>query len=384
MKRALLSHVVFAASLLALVALGSWWTVFISRAVELEQDARRATLENEARTSALVLGHEAAQPMPGLLGGAIPLEVLPSSLREPGDLSTLATPRHPEVAVRPVPAAVRAIEEKRQRRRHMVMGEGALLFLLLTVCSVMLWQLVVQEGRRRSDMEVFVSAMTHEMKTPLAGLKSLLQTLALGKVPEAMKPRLLALGLKEAEKLEHSIENALLAGHLRTERHGVRVERLSIRPLLEAFVDHRRRILVDRPDAIVLAWDLTTPDLLVKVDPDALRVILENLVDNAFKYGGESPVVTVRCRRETGVAVSVEDQGMGFEPRAAPDLFTPFHRFSVARKGAVHGTGLGLSISQALARKMGATLSASSPGPGRGATFTLTLEPAEPVPPESA
>ena len=80
----------------------------------------------------------------------------------------------------------------------MVTGEGGLLFSLLAICTVMLYRQVRQQRRQMKRMESFIAAVSHEMKTPLTGIKSMLQTFADGGVPETSGTRLYAMGLKEA------------------------------------------------------------------------------------------------------------------------------------------------------------------------------------------
>jgi signal transduction histidine kinase len=379
-RKNLLTHLLFGASLVALVALGLWWTVFIARSVDLENNAHASALASTAQIAAIRIGHDELSAAPRREQGPFPMEVVPVGDRMDGDLSAVALPGHPEVAVRPVPSALSSLGAKLHRRRIMVLGEGSLLFLLIGVCSAMLFQLVRQESRHASEMEDFVASVTHEMKTPLAGIKSLLQTLRAGRVPEEMKDRLLALGLHESERLEHSIENALIAGSLRTERLGVHIEDVALRNMLDAFVAHREHTLPDHPGAVSLKWE-APPDLRVRADPDKLRVILENLVDNGLKYGGDTPCVCLRVSSDGDrVAIAVEDQGIGFPAGTEHTLFEAFHRDASARRHVQHGTGLGLSIASVLARSMDGSIEAQSDGPGKGAIFTLHLPESPPYP----
>jgi len=367
-------HGVFALALLALVALGAWWTVYIARSVEVERECRLAELAHAAQVSAIVLGHQQREPTLQVTSGAVALELLPTDRCQPGDLSAQAVPFHPEVSIRPAPMLMHEVEDRLVRRRAMVIGEGGFLFLLLGVITVMLYRSVRQERRHLRRMEDFVSAVTHEMKTPLAGMKSLLQTLAAGRVPDDQQPRLLTMGLKEAERLEHTIENVLISGSLRTDRFRVHVEQTDLHQHLVDFLDHRRKTLVDRPDAIQLAWEAGDEPVHVAADPHALRVILENLVDNALKYGGPDPTVTLRVQVDGRAVVRVEDQGIGFEPAEVEDLFLPFNRASHSENRVRHGTGLGLRIAQLLAHRMGGEVTGHSDGPGHGSVFAVSVE----------
>ena len=375
MRRVRGYHILFAISLLVLGALGAWWLVFFMRSVELEKASDLNEAVHVAVVTSLMLGQQDRVPAPGtIIGKKVPVQIVRKADRQEGDRFSPMIPRHPHMGVRPAPVLVKKIEAKAARRRLMFIGEGALLFLLLGVCTSMLFRLVRSERRHKRRMEIFLSAVTHEMKTPLAGLKSMLQTFAAGKVPDDQKMQLYSMGLKEAERLEHMVENVLISGRLRAEGIQVYKEAVEIRPLLEGFVEHRRRYLVDRPDAIELHWEAGAQETKVICDQNALNVVLENLTDNAFKYGGEAPVVGLRVKRSDGwLRISVEDRGIGFDPAKAEQLFIPFHRAFDARETVQHGTGLGLAIARALVDRMGGELSARSEGPGQGSEFTVSL-----------
>ena len=133
---------------------------------------------------------------------------------------------------------------------------------------------------------------------------------------------------------------------------------------LDAFVAAERAAhRVHPPDSRVFAAFAATPF-------DAVRVVLENLLDNARKYGGGN-VELVTAAKGPRWRLEVRDQGQGFSPGDAERLFEPFERGG--GKGVAHGSGLGLYISRQLARRMHGELTAFSGGPGKGSTFTLEL-----------
>jgi two-component system CheB/CheR fusion protein len=108
----------------------------------------------------------------------------------------------------------------------------------------------------------------------------------------------------------------------------------------------------------------------VLCDADAIHVVLENLLDNARKYGGAS-IELIEEQHAGRWRLSVKDGGQGFEVADAERLFEPFERGGGT--GVAHGSGLGLFIARQLMRRMGGDLRATSPGRGAGATFTLEL-----------
>jgi signal transduction histidine kinase len=376
-------HFLFGFALVTLTALGSWWLIFFARAVNLERTAALNNLVHASVVTALMLGHNESPPEPGpmasMLANGYELEIVPASAREPGDLFSPIVPNFPDFGVRPARASVRAIEAKVRRRHFMVIGEGSLLFVLLGTCTAMLYRLVRQDRLQIRRMEEFVALVTHEMKTPIAGIKSLLQTFVAGRVPAGQEGVLYALGLKEVERLEHNVENILISGRLRDGAFAIHAEHIDLGMFLEQFVEHRRRTLIDRPEAIQLHWEDDRQVMKVHADPSVLLVILENLCDNAFKYGGVEPVVILAAERQADrIVIRVCDQGVGFEPEKAEDLFVPFKRSLEGQDTVRHGTGLGLPIARALARRMGGELAGRSKGPGTGSCFILTIPEAAP------
>ncbi len=371
-------HFLFGVAVAALVALGGWWIVSFQHMVELEKKSALSELTHISVALALMLGQADTPPQPGPVPGETRLEVVPASARAAGDVFFPLVPRYKEFGVRPRPQVVAEMGAKARRRQFMFVGEGSLLVVLIAACVVMLFFLVRSDRSRMRSVEAFISTVTHEMKTPLTGVKSLLQTFAAGKVPRDQEEMLYAMGLKEVERLEHMVENVLISGRLRAERYQVSFERVSIRPLLDGFIEHRSHYLVGRKESIRLVWEIAEADLILLCDPHALTIVLDNLTDNAIKYGGAPAEVRVRLRRVGAMAeIAVEDDGIGFDPARSEELFRPFLRAADAGSGVHHGTGLGLSISRALVRSMGGRLSAESEGIGKGSRFLVTLNEAK-------
>jgi two-component system, OmpR family, sensor kinase len=104
-----------------------------------------------------------------------------------------------------------------------------------------------------------------------------------------------------------------------------------------------------------------------------LGQVLENLVENAWKYSLPGTAVTVRLEGSTlGVALSVVDQGCGIDPADLPHVFDPFYRAAEARRAGKAGAGLGLAVCGRIATALGGDLAAWSE-PGAGSRFTLRL-----------
>jgi signal transduction histidine kinase len=230
---------------------------------------------------------------------------------------------------------------------------------------VVLFLLAQRRKQQREDMEKLLQFTSHEFKTPVAGVKGLLQSLAIGSIPEDQRAELIRLGQLECDRLEHLAETILAyqRAMARDPREGLRP--LDVVQFIDELLSHRARTssagTVD-PAAIGAAQ--------VMADRDGLRVILENLLDNAHKYGGGRVQLTGTVRGGHW-QLDISDQGRGFEPHTAEKLFDVHNRGS--GEGMTHGAGLGLAIARQLARRMGGDITAHSPGPGKGAVFSVTL-----------
>jgi signal transduction histidine kinase len=258
-----------------------------------------------------------------------------------------------------------------QRRNIMLVGESTLLALLLSGSLVVLFLLAQRRKQQREDMEKLLQFTSHEFKTPVAGVKGLLQSLGLGSIPEAQRAELIKLGQLECDRLEHLAETILAYQRAMSREPREGLQPLEVTRFLDELLAHRSRT---GSGGVVQLGRVDVAQVLA--DRDGLRVILENLLDNAHKYGGGN-VQLVAGAADGRWRLEIRDQGRGFAPESAEKLFDIHNRGS--GEGVTHGAGLGLAIARQLARRMGGDISAASAGAGHGAVFTVTLMLAPPV-----
>ena len=257
------------------------------------------------------------------------------------------------------------IAARHERRTVMLVGESTLMGLLLSGSLVLLFVLAQRRKQQREDMEKLLQFTSHEFKTPVAGVKGLLQSLALGSIPDAQRAELIQLGQHECDRLEHLAETILAYQRAMAREPREGLQPLDAQRFISDLLAHRARtasggeVEVAEVDAVQ-----------VLADRDGLRVILENLLDNAHKYGG-GKVRLAGAVRDGRWRLDISDRGRGFTPEIADKLFDIHNRGS--GDGMTHGAGLGLAIARQLARRMGGDISARSPGPGQGAVFTVSL-----------
>jgi PAS domain S-box-containing protein len=219
----------------------------------------------------------------------------------------------------------------------------------------------------RSD---FISTISHELRTPMAGVYGAAETLLHrdGELSGEQRRQLLEVIATQASRLRRITEAVLLTS--KVDRDELPIERRSVDVvrLVHATVESLRT-QAGNGDRVTV--DVATDIGPASGDPDRIQQVLVNLLDNAIKYG--SGDVTVRVEdRDRFVRVSVEDEGPGIAPGDEERIFEKFYRADPHQLHGPGGTGLGLYISRELVRRMDGRLVVDS-ARGVGATFTLEL-----------
>ena len=251
---------------------------------------------------------------------------------------------------------------------------GVVSFALIIAGLIVYTVFLVLEIKRNEEHDSFINAVTHELKTPLASIRLYLQTLQSRAVSEDQRRAFYGIMLADADRLHHTVDQVLRAGVVGQKpktplRVTVDLGALSRESVELALVRHHLE-----PVAIALETPADQA-LTVRADPDELRTVLANLLDNAVKYSGDAVRVSVSVVAPSPdrVWVRVHDRGVGIPPRQLKRIFNRFYRVQMRTRAQIKGTGLGLYIVQAIARAHGGRVFAHSEGEGRGATFTLEL-----------
>lgn len=250
---------------------------------------------------------------------------------------------------------------------------GVILFALIIAGIIVYTVFLVRELHRNDQQDAFLNAVTHELKTPIASIRLYLQTLQSREVSEAQRVDFYRTMLADADRLQQTVEHILKAGAA-----GQRIGLLHRGPVdMTALVEEVLEVARLRhhltPETMTMAG-ATTDEAFVNGDPDELRSVLSNLLDNAVKYSRDQVQVAIEVSvpELDMVRVRVSDQGVGIPQAQLKRIFRRFHRFQW-RGSKVKGTGLGLYIVRSIVRQHGGRVSASSDGEGRGSTFTIEL-----------
>lgn len=253
-------------------------------------------------------------------------------------------------------------------------------------------------ARRRSEerMRQFIADASHELRTPLTSIRGYTDVLLRGaKDDPDTTERVLLATRREAERMSRLVNDLLTLARLDTGRP-LETQPVDVMALAGECVDQARVLAGQRE--VMMRTD-GHGRLVVMGDPDRLKQVMLGLLDNALKYGRQTPDGWARLtvgRTNTQAIITIEDNGPGIAPEDLPRIFERFYRAERAARvrrmtgapadistpaheapSAAEGSGLGLAIAQAIALAHGGSLTAES-APGAGATFILTL-PLNPV-----
>jgi len=339
--------------------------------------------------------YQSSPASPGSLAGAgdamvdlVPRQAIPppSSLEDPmPSLNPRKSKRvPPQIITAPGAPGWRLIARHRSgsveaavlrlRRRNLTVSLGVLLLLALSVAMILV---LAQRAHRLARLQMsLVANVSHDLRTPLAVIRSAAENLADGVVegPQEVK-EYGALIRHEDRKLSEMVEQ-ILAFAAETSRYRTYEARpLDVAVAIESAVAATRPLIESSGATVEKRLDPGLP--LVRADAAAFGRCLQNLISNAAKYGGKTPWIGIRTQvaRAPGgpeVQIQVEDHGIGIEAEDLPYVFEPFYRGRSEHARQVRGTGLGLSLAREIAEAMNGCLTVKSAA-GRGSCFTLHL-----------
>lgn len=259
------------------------------------------------------------------------------------------------------------LEEAARSRTASYLWAGYLVIALMAITGVAAGQFFrkqMQLARLKTDL---VAAVSHELKTPLASMRLLVDSLLDDDQIDTKKTReYLQLISSENTRLTRLVENFLTFA--RIERNRQRFEFHTIDPAEVA--QSAAGVVRERFHAEVEI----EPDLpRIQADADALLTALMNLLDNAYKYTPKEKRIRLTVRAEAGeVVFGVEDNGIGIAAHEQKRIFRRFYQVDARLARETAGCGLGLSIVDSIVRAHGGSVRVTS-SPGSGSTFRICL-----------
>ena len=219
----------------------------------------------------------------------------------------------------------------------------------------------------RSD---FVSSVTHELKTPLANIRAMADTLARRPIGGETVRDYAALLMQEAKRLTRLVDNLLAYARVTDVTEIYSFEPIAPAELVDDVLQNFQHPLSEREFTVEVDMPVDLP--LVRADRTAMILTLDNLVDNAIRYSARERFIRISARREgQQVAIEVQDRGAGI---AADELLLVRRKFARGKLARADGSGLGLAIvSRIIADHKGTLVLDSEPGTGTTAKVYLPI-----------
>ncbi len=223
----------------------------------------------------------------------------------------------------------------------------------------------------------FMSIASHQLRSPLTSIRGYVSMIlegSYGVIDDKTKEVLTRVN-DSAKNMALSIDDFLNVSRIEAGNMKYDLADADIRQIVENIVSDTQPVSTDRGIPLILNVSFEGP-AMSKIDIGKTRQIIQNLVDNAFKYNKDGGLVTLTLSKDDvakKINVDVKDQGIGLSPESIGNLFGKFERAKNASSANVSGSGLGLYIARTMARQMGGDIVVTSPGEGQGSTFTASF-----------
>ena len=260
-------------------------------------------------------------------------------------------------------------------------GFGLLVWTAIVLFGVLLggffamYRFALQQTQLARQQQNFVSAVSHELKTPLTSIRMYGEMLKSGWADDQKKQVYYEYIFDEGERLSRLIDNVLQLARLNTDGPSISLEPVTV----SEFFDVMRSKLSTQAERAGFELKFETEplvgDIVIEADVDALTQIFINLIDNAIKFSGESAakeiIVSARCQDKDSVLFAVRDFGPGIPPAEMKRLFELFYRPDNELTRTTAGTGIGLALVKQFVTAMSGRVDVKNQNPG--AEFRLVF-----------
>lgn len=261
-----------------------------------------------------------------------------------------------------------AVHKKWRKRRRMILSEG----IFFTACLVAGLYIVNRSTNREVSLarqrRNFLLSITHELKSPIAGMRLVLETLGKRELNKEQRENLCHNGVNDATRLQNLVEDLLLAARLEDKWQAF-PEPVDVGKVASEIASNLR---VRFPQANIRI-DVPEDAPPVQADKPGLTAIIQNLLENAVKYSPPGAEVTFRTNQKNGrFHFSIADQGQGIPDSEKEAVFEKFYRVGNEETRQTTGTGLGLYIVKQVVKAHGGTITVGDNIP-QGTVFTINL-----------
>jgi len=261
------------------------------------------------------------------------------------------------------------LDTRYNRQIWMIIGEGIVFLILLTLAVWRIRQSFRQEISLARQQRNFLLSITHELKSPLASIKLALETMIKRDLDKERARRLLDNSLSDTNRLQNLVEDILFAAKFEDHHFEFAQDNINISNLSSGVID---KIVEQNEDRRNFSVQIE-PDICVLGERQALGSLVSNLVENAVKYSSNGEGIDIHLFRKDGQAVfTVSDHGIGIPDEEKSNIFKKFYRIGNEDTRKAKGTGLGLFIVKEVVHGLKGEIKVEDNQP-KGVKFTVSL-----------
>ncbi|NNF36194.1 MAG: HAMP domain-containing histidine kinase [Saprospiraceae bacterium] len=232
------------------------------------------------------------------------------------------------------------IISKHKRQQMMIIGEGLVFGISLIIGITLINRAHLQEIANNLRQKNFLLSITHELKSPLASIGLIFETLKRRSLKSDQIKELAESGLSENKRLESQINNMLFATRLE-EAYKFNFEEIDLNKMIAGISNHFNSIHQHE----IIKLDLPGHPIFIQADVEGIRSVLVNIIDNAIKYNIQKPLIHLKVNQgEHSTEISIKDNGIGIPNAELEKVTDKFYRVGSEETRNTKGTGLGLFI----------------------------------------
>lgn len=236
---------------------------------------------------------------------------------------------------------LKSIEEKRIRRTKQYYGEGSTFLLIILLSAGIVYYAYYRQLKLSQLQQNFMLSITHELKTPIAGIKLNMQTMEKRKLDEETNKELIKSSVLETNRLNDLCNNILIATQLENKRKVMFADEINLTNLVKEEIEEFKT----RYPTLIINSLFQVDDFSFKGESTLWKVVISNLIENARKYSpSDEPIEIGISKENNNVKLSIKDKGVGISDAEKLKIFQKFYRIGNENTRNSKGTGLGLYI----------------------------------------
>ncbi len=248
---------------------------------------------------------------------------------------------------------------------------GLILLIAISVGMSLIFVYLTRQVNLNRFYDNFISNVTHELKSPLSSIQLYLETLRKRDVPQKTQHEFISMMLQDTERLNNLISSILDIAGLEQKKLAYDFDVYSANEIIQNLLGETIKAFKLGSDSIEVKGKLSGE---IVIDKRAIKIVINNLVDNAIKYTQEKAYISVFLSQNSKKYIlEFQDQGIGLNTKDQKLIFKKFERIYKPNSPTVKGTGLGLYWVKEIIKSHGGNIEVSSAGRDRGTTFKIEL-----------